>query len=91
MESLRANGRVPGTVWLGSVGVTPEAYLAALASVVTVAPRSTTVAARSDKASWSDRRIGVGPSLSGLTAVWAVVIALDLSSVNGLTGPGSAA
>lgn len=34
-DSLRVHGRVPGTVWLGSVGVPPEAYLAALAHVVT--------------------------------------------------------
>lgn len=34
-ESLRVNGRVPGTVWLGSTGVTPEAYLVALAKLVT--------------------------------------------------------
>ena len=34
-DSIRVQGRVPGTVWLGSMGVTPEAYLAALAKVVT--------------------------------------------------------
>ncbi len=34
-DYLRTQGRVPGTVWLGSVGVPPEAYLAALARVVT--------------------------------------------------------
>lgn len=33
-DSLRTGGRVPGTIWLGSTGVTPEAYLAALAPVV---------------------------------------------------------
>lgn len=30
---LQGHGRVPSTVWLGSVGVPPEAYLAALARV----------------------------------------------------------
>ncbi len=33
-DSIKAQGRIPGTVWLGSVGVTPEAYLVALAKVV---------------------------------------------------------
>lgn len=33
-DSLRAQGRVPSTVWLGSVGVSPESYLASLAKVV---------------------------------------------------------
>lgn len=33
-DFVRKQGRVPGTVWLGSVGVTPEAYLAAAARVV---------------------------------------------------------
>ncbi len=46
LESLRANGRVPGTVWLGSVGVTPESYLAALASVVTAVADGKDVPAR---------------------------------------------
>ena len=32
--TLWKQGRVPGTVWLGSTGVTPEAYLMALAKVV---------------------------------------------------------
>jgi hypothetical protein len=30
---LRAHGQIPGTVWFGSVGVTPEAYLAAAAKL----------------------------------------------------------
>lgn len=30
---LKKHGRLPGTVWLGSSGVTPEAYLTALAKV----------------------------------------------------------
>lgn len=34
METLRTQGRVPGTVWLGSTGVTPEAYLSTLAKIV---------------------------------------------------------
>jgi hypothetical protein len=34
MDSLRTHGRVPGTIWFGSVGVDPESYLAALAGVV---------------------------------------------------------
>lgn len=33
-DSIRTQGRVPGTIWLGSVGVTPEAYLAALSQLV---------------------------------------------------------
>jgi hypothetical protein len=33
-DYLQRHGRVPPTVWLGSVGVPPEAYLAALARVV---------------------------------------------------------
>ncbi|QEL13394.1 polysaccharide deacetylase family protein [Limnoglobus roseus] len=33
-DAIRTQGRVPGTVWLGSTGVTPEAYLSALARVV---------------------------------------------------------
>ena len=33
-DYLRRHGRVPSTVWLGSTGVPPEAYLAALARVV---------------------------------------------------------
>lgn len=34
LESIRKHGRVPGTVWLGSIGVSPEAYLVALAKVI---------------------------------------------------------
>lgn len=33
-DCLRKRGRVPTTVWMGSVGVPPEAFLAALARVV---------------------------------------------------------
>ena len=32
-DSLRRQGRIPSTVWLGSVAVPPEAYLQALARV----------------------------------------------------------
>src|SRR5262245_56780733 len=35
-DFLRRQGRIPTTVWLGSVGVPPEAYLRALAEVVPV-------------------------------------------------------
>jgi hypothetical protein len=31
---IQKQGRVPGTIWLGSVGVTPEAFLKALAKVL---------------------------------------------------------
>jgi hypothetical protein len=33
-EYLERHGRVPGTVWLGSVGVTPEAFLVVVAKMV---------------------------------------------------------
>src|SRR5262245_47898748 len=33
-DSIRTHGRVPGTVWMGSTGVSPEAYLHALAELV---------------------------------------------------------
>jgi hypothetical protein len=33
-DYVRRHGRVPSTVWLGSVGVPPESYLVALAGVV---------------------------------------------------------
>lgn len=34
LDSMRKTGRAPSTVWLGSTGVSPEAYTAALARVV---------------------------------------------------------
>ena len=34
LDAVRKTGRVPSTVWLGSVGVSPQAYLVALARVV---------------------------------------------------------
>jgi len=45
-DSLRRQGRVPGTVWLGSKGVPPEAYLGALAGVIAGGRRAETVEIR---------------------------------------------
>ena len=42
-ESIRRPGRVPSTVWLGSTGVPPEAYLRALAGVIAAGRQSETV------------------------------------------------
>ncbi len=40
---MSRHGRVPSTVWLGSTGVPPEAYLRALAGVIAAGRRSETV------------------------------------------------
>ncbi len=45
-ESISRHGRVPSTVWLGSTGVPPEAYLRALAGVIAAGQRSETVEIR---------------------------------------------
>ena len=45
-EFISRHGRVPSTVWLGSTGVPPEAYLRALAGVVAAGRRAETVEIR---------------------------------------------
>ena len=64
-EFISRHGRVPSTVWLGSTGVPPEAYLRALAGVIAAGQPSETVEIRPATLSASKYVLKDGPGIWG--------------------------